>query len=147
MPLKTEKPAAWAVIYVATGVLFGFILIKGEVASWYRIQEMFRFQSFHMYGVMFSAVIVAAISVVLLRRRESKALSGEQIDIPGKPLGRGIRYAVGGTIFGLGWGLGGTCPGPIFALMGNLIPGAFVVFLSALTGTYLYSKLRHRLPH
>jgi len=147
MPLKTERPVLWGFVYIAAGILFGFILIKGAVASWYRIQEMFRFQSIHMYGVMFSAVAVAAISVIILRRTHLKALSGEDIIIPGKPLGRGIRYAVGGLIFCLGWGLGGTCPGPIFALMGNAIPGAFLVFAAAFTGTLTYSRVRSRLPH
>lgn len=147
MPLATKRPGLWGIVYIAAGVFFGFVLIKGEVAAWYRIQEMFRFQSIHMYGVMFSAVTVAAISVIVLRRTHLKAISGEDIVIPGKPLGRGIRYAFGGLIFGLGWGLGGTCPGPIFALMGNAIPGAFVVFASAFAGTFTYSRVRSKLPH
>jgi uncharacterized membrane protein YedE/YeeE len=147
MPIQTKRPALWALVYIGVGVVFGFALIKGEMASWYRIQEMFRFQSFHMYGLMFSAVFVAAASVALLRRSHLKALTGEDIVIPGKPLGRGVRYAVGGLLFGLGWGLGGTCPGPIFALMGNAIPGAFVVFASAFLGTFAYSRLQPRLPH
>ncbi len=147
MTLETKRPVLWAFVYIAVGIVFGFTLIKGEVASWYRIQEMFRFQSFHMYGLMFSAVFVAAASVAILRRTHLKALSGEDIVIPGKPLGGGVRYALGGLLFGLGWGLGGTCPGPIFALMGNAIAGAFVVFAAAFLGTFTYSRVRPKLPH
>ncbi len=147
MPLESKRPVLWTLVYVGIGVLFGFTLIKGEMASWYRIQEMFRFQSFHMYGLMFSAVGVAALSVALLRRWRSKAVSGDPLDIAEKPLGRGVRYALGGFVFGLGWGLGGVCPGPIYALMGSVIPGAFVVFASAMAGTYVYARLHNRLPH
>ena len=146
MPLEKNRPLVWVLIYVGIGTLFGFTLIKGEMASWYRIQEMFRFQSFHMYGLMFSAVGVSALVVTLVRRR-ARALSGDPLDIAAKPLGRGVRYAAGGLVFGLGWGLGGVCPGPVYALMGSAIPGAFLVFASALAGTWVYGKLEPRLPH
>lgn len=147
MPLDTKRPLIWAVVYMGVGVLFGFALIKGEMASWYRIQEMFRFQSFHMYGLMFSAVGMSALVVAILKRTRSRSLSGSTLDIAEKPFGTGIRYGIGGFIFGLGWGLGGVCPGPIFALMGSVVPGAFVVLAAALAGTYVYAKLQSRLPH
>jgi uncharacterized membrane protein YedE/YeeE len=147
MPLDTKRPLFWAFCYLLTGVFFGIVLIKGEMASWYRIQEMFRFQAFHMYGVITSAVIVAAISVALLRRAEARSISGAKIEIPEKPLGSGVRYIVGGFLFGLGWGLGGACPGPIYALLGNAIPGAVVLLASAFLGTFTYTRLRDNLPH
>jgi uncharacterized membrane protein YedE/YeeE len=149
MPLDTKRPLVWAFCYLMTGVFFGIVLIKGEMASWYRIQEMFRFQAFHMYGVITSAVIVAAISVAWLRRAEARSISGGKIEIPSKPLGKnnGVRYVVGGFLFGLGWGLGGACPGPIYALLGNAIPGAVVLLISAFLGTFTYTRLRDSLPH
>ncbi len=146
MSLGQRNPLAWALAYVGIGVLFGYALIKGEMASWYRIQEMFRFQSFHMYGLMFSAVGVSAAVVAVIRRR-ARALSGDPMDIAAKPFGRGVRYAAGGLVFGLGWGLGGVCPGPVYALMGSAIPGAFLVFAAALAGTWVYGKLEPKLPH
>ncbi len=146
MPLGKRNPLVWALAYVVIGILFGFALIKGEMASWYRIQEMFRFQSFHMYGLMFSAVGVSFLVISVVRRRAT-ALSGDPMDIAAKPLGRGVRYAAGGLVFGLGWGLGGVCPGPVYALMGSAIPGAFLVFAAALAGTWVYGKLEPKLPH
>ncbi len=146
MPLGKKSPLVWVLAYVAIGVLFGYALIKGEMASWYRIQEMFRFQSFHMYGLMFSAVGVSFVVIAVIRRR-ARALSGDPMEIAAKPLGRGVRYGAGGLVFGLGWGLGGVCPGPVYALMGSAIPGAFLVFAAALAGTWAYGKLEPKLPH
>ncbi len=133
--------------YLVAGILFGIVLTKSEVISWFRIQEMFRFQSFHMYGIIGSAVIVAAISVFLIKRRHARTFGGETISIPPKQLGKGYRYWIGGTIFGLGWALTGACPGPIFALIGNGVLVMLVALVAALAGTWTYSYLRPRLPH
>jgi uncharacterized membrane protein YedE/YeeE len=129
------------------GVLFGIVLTKSEVISWYRIQEMFRFQSFHMYGIIGSAVVTAGVGLQIIRRLKLRSLSGEPIVIPPKKMGKGTRYWAGGTIFGLGWGLIGACPGPLFALLGNGTGVMIVAILSALVGTWCYGALRSRLPH
>jgi len=134
-------------IYFLLGVLFGITLTKSEVLSWFRIQEMFRFQSPRMYLIIGSAVVVAAASVALLKMLGSKTIAGELIAIPPKNLGLGIRYAVGGTIFGLGWALTGACPAPLFALVGNGVTVMIATIVSALAGTWLYGLLRPRLPH
>ena len=115
--------------------------------SWFRIQEMFRFQSPRMYEIIASAIVVAAASVALIKRLKLKTISGEPITIPPKSMGLGVRYAVGGTIFGLGWALAGACPGPLFALVGNGITVMIVAIGTALAGTWLYGFLRPRLPH
>ncbi len=140
------KPAAW-LAYPVLGVFFGITLTRSEVLSWFRIQEMFRFQSPRMYEIIASAIVVAAVSLTLIRKLELKAVSGEPITIPPKSLGRGVRYAAGGTIFGLGWALTGACPGPLFALVGNGVSVMIVAIASALAGTWLYGDLRPRLPH
>jgi len=135
------------VTYAAIGVLFGVVLVKSEVVSWYRIQEMFRFQSFHMYGLLGSAMTTAFISLRVLRAFKVRAMTGEQIVVPDKMLGRGYRYWIGGMIFGAGWALTGACPGPLFALIGSGA-GVFVVTLvAALAGTWCYGSLRPRLVH
>lgn len=134
--------------YVSAGALLGTVFVKSEVLSWYRIQEMFRFQSAHMYLVIASALAVAALSVQLLQRLDRRALDGTVIAIPRKemtPLGS--RYWMGGTVFGLGWGLLGACPGPIFALIGAGVTSMSVAMLGALAGTWLYGALQSRLPH
>lgn len=133
--------------YVAIGAAFGAVLVKTEVISWYRIQEMFRFQSFHMYGVLGSAIITAMISLEVLRRVGARALNGEAISIPPKQLGKGYRYWIGGSIFGMGWALTGACPGPIFALLGTGATIFLPVAIAALLGTWTYGLLRPRLPH
>jgi uncharacterized protein len=133
--------------YPLLGVCFGIVLTKSEVVSWFRIQEMFRFQSPRMYEIIASAVVVAAASVAFIKRLGLKTLSGEPISIPPKRLGRGIRYAAGGTMFGLGWALTGACPGPLFALVGNGVTVMIVAIGSALAGTWLYGLLRPKLPH
>jgi uncharacterized protein len=133
--------------YLLVGCVFGFVLIKAEAASWYRIQEMFHFQSFHMYGILFSAIATAFVSTQLIKRLgERHAMDGQTIDIPEKPPGR-TSYVVGGIVFGLGWGLIGLCPGPIFALAGTGSIGALVVLVGALHGTWLYGALKQYLPH
>lgn len=133
--------------YLALGMLFGVVLTKSEVISWFRIQEMFRFQSFHMYGIIGSAIVVAAVGLQIIRRLELRALGGSAIVIPPKAMGSGTRYWLGGTIFGLGWGLVGACPGPLFALLGNGIGVVAVILMSALAGTWAYGVARPRLPH
>ncbi len=135
-------------VYLAIGTYFGIVATKGEVVSWFRIQEMFRFQSFHMYGIIGTAVAVAMASLALIKSRKVRTVRGDEIVIPPKELGRrGYRYWIGGTLFGLGWALAGACPGPIFALIGNGVTVYGVVLLSALFGTWLYGVLRPRLPH
>ena len=133
--------------YFALGCLFGTVLIKSEVVSWFRIQEMFRFQSFHMYGIILSAVATAALSIVFLRLWGTQTLGGEAISIPPKTLGKGYRYWIGGTLFGVGWALTGACPGPLFALAGSGFSVYAVAALSALAGTWLYGYLRPHLLH
>ena len=145
---KARGPAGvtWPA-YLVLGVLFGITLTKSEVLSWFRIQEMFRFQSPRMYEIIASAIMVAAVSLALIRRLEIKTISGEPITIPPKSMGLGARYAAGGTIFGLGWALAGACPGPLFALVGNGVTVMIVAIASALAGTWLYGLMRPRLPH
>jgi len=138
---------AFLLVYLLLGIAFGVVLTRSEVLSWFRIQEMFRFQSFRMYGIIGSAVVTAAISVALLKRLGLKSASGESISISRRPLGAGIRYAAGGTIFGLGWALTGACPGPLFALVGDGVSVMIVAVFSALAGTWVYGWLRPRLPH
>jgi len=134
-------------VYLLLGIGFGITLTRSEVLSWFRIQEMFRFQSPRMYEIIASAVVVAAISVALIKRLGLETVFGEPIAIPPKSLGHGVRYAVGGTLFGLGWALTGACPGPLFALVGNGVTVMIVAIGSALVGTWLYGFLRPKLPH
>jgi uncharacterized membrane protein YedE/YeeE len=134
-------------VYVLLGAFFGVVLVKSEVVSWFRIQEMFRFQSFHMYGVIGSAVAVAALSIWLIKRLRVKTLGGEEITIPPKQWGTGTRYWAGGTLFGLGWALTGACPGPLFALLGAGVGVILFAILSAIAGAWVYGALRPRLPH
>ncbi len=135
-------------VYLAMGTYFGIVATKAEVVSWFRIQEMFRFQAFHMYGVIATALAVAMASLALIKSRRVRTVRGDEIVVPPKELGRrGYRYWIGGTLFGLGWALAGACPGPIFALIGNGVTVYGVVLLSALFGTWLYGVLRPRLPH
>ena len=135
-------------VYLAMGTYFGIVATKGEVVSWFRIQEMFRFQSFHMYGIIATALAVAMASIALIKSLKVRTVRGDEIVVPSKELGRrGYRYWIGGTLFGLGWALAGACPGPILALIGNGLTVYGVVLLSALFGTWLYGVLRPRLPH
>ncbi len=132
--------------YLVAGGAFGFVAIRSEIVSWYRIQEMFRFQSFHMYGVIGSAVLVGALSLWLLRRFGATDREGTPLEITSK--GRGWRrYLLGGTVFGLGWGLVGACPGPIYALIGAGFPAFLIVLVGAVAGTWLYGAVRPHLPH
>jgi len=132
--------------YLVLGVLFGIILTKSEVISWFRIQEMFRFQSFHMYGIIGSAIVVAMVSIQLIKRNHLKTINGEEIRIADKKYTHGSW--IGGTIFGLGWALTGACPGPLFAQLGTGVGvgAVLVMILAALAGTWTYSALREKLP-
>ncbi len=133
--------------YLFAGMLFGFVMVKSEAASWYRIMEMFYFQSFHMFGIMGSAIATGLAGVFLLKRFGSKiALDGTTIEVPSKEPGR-WNYILGGLIFGLGWGIIGLCPGPIFALVGMGSIGALAALAGALHGTWLYGVVKRRLPH
>lgn len=131
--------------YGVAGILFGIILVKAEVISWFRIQEMFRLQSFHMYGVIGSAVVTGMISILIIRKFNIKTIYGEPIDIPKKKFNKGQLY--GGLIFGFGWALTGACPGPLYALIGTGATVVIVALLSAIAGTWVYGLLREKLPH
>lgn len=133
--------------YLLAGAWFGIVLTKAEVISWFRIQEMFRFQSLHMYLIIASAIGVAAISLALVRRFVPRSLTGEAIRVPPKQWGQGVRYPVGGMLFGAGWALTGACPGPLFALVGSGVTVVSVVIAGALVGTWTYGHLRSALPH
>jgi uncharacterized membrane protein YedE/YeeE len=135
------------VVYLLIGTFFGFVLVKSEVVSWFRIQEMFRFHSVHMYGIIGSALLVAAVSVALIQRLRLTTLGGEEIVIPPKAMGNGTRYWLGGTLFGFGWALTGACPGPLFALVGSGAGVIAVVLVAAVAGMWVYGSVRSRLPH
>jgi uncharacterized membrane protein YedE/YeeE len=137
---------AFLPVYLLLGIAFGFVLSRSEVLSWFRIQEMFHFQSFRMYGIIGSAVVTAAISLALLKRLKVRALSGEVVSVPPKTMGNGTRYLLGGTIFGIGWALTGACPGPLIALIGNGVTVMIVALVSGLIGTWAYARLRQWLP-
>jgi uncharacterized membrane protein YedE/YeeE len=141
--MKTRELAACYVL----GTLFGVVLVQGEIVSWFRIYEMFRFEAFHMYGVIGAALAVSATSLWIIRRFDVRTLSGDRIVVPPKQMGRGMRYILGGTIFGLGWGLTGACPGPLVAQIGAGATVMVIAAISALAGTWTYGLLRPRLPH
>lgn len=130
--------------YLLTGVIFGVALTKGEAISWYRIQEMFRFESFHMYGIFMTAVPIGALSIFLLRLLHFKTLDGQAIDIPKKPYHHGL--VIGGLIFGFGWALTGACPGPLYAQIGAGYPVTIATFIAAALGTWVYAYLQPYLP-
>src|SRR6476660_1911801 len=129
--------------YAAMGMIFGIILIKSEVVSWFRIQEMFRLESFHMYGVIGSAVVTGIISVWLIKRFKVKTIYGEPILLPTKKFNKGQIF--GGLIFGLGWAITGACPGPLFAQIGTGLTIVFVTLFSAIAGTWVYGLVRDKL--
>lgn len=133
--------------YLLAGTIFGLVLTKGEVISWFRIQEMFRFQSPRMYLIIATAVVVAGLSIEFLKRTRAHALTGERIALAPKQLGRGYRYVLGGTMFGIGWAFTGACPGPLFALVGSGISVLAITIASAVLGTWLYGHVRPWLPH
>lgn len=131
--------------YLVVGVLFGIIFVKAEIISWFRIQEMFRLQSFHMYGVIGSAVMVGMISVWMIKRFKIKTIYGETIGFHPKSFNKGQIY--GGLIFGLGWAVTGACPGPLFAQIGSGATVILVTLLSAIAGTWVYGLIRDKIPH
>ena len=131
--------------YLFVGILFGIVFVKAEVVSWFRIQEMFRLQSFHMYGIIGSAVIVGIISVWLIKKLNIKTVYGESIAISPKTFNKGQIY--GGLIFGFGWAITGACPGPLFAQIGTGATIIIVTLLSAVAGTWVYGYFRDKLPH
>jgi uncharacterized membrane protein YedE/YeeE len=131
--------------YLIVGIVFGIVFVKAEIISWFRIQEMFRLHSFHMFGVIGTAVVVGAISVFLLKKFKSKTFSGEEITFEGKEFNKGTVF--GGLIFGLGWAITGACPGPLYAQIGSGFGVITVTLLSAIAGTWLYGKFQDKLPH
>lgn len=130
--------------YLLVGVFFGFVLTKGEAISWYRIQEMFRFESFHMYGIFMTAIPTGAISLWLIRKTKLKTIEGEPIDMPRKPYHHGIIF--GSLIFGFGWALTGACPGPLYAQIGSGYLVVIVALLSAILGTWTYGRFQKYFP-
>lgn len=134
--------------YALLGVYLGVVFTRSEVISWFRIQEMFRFQAFHMYGIIGSAVAVAAVGVFLIQRSNVRSVTRRAMSFPRDPwTPPGYQYWIGGTIFGLGWGLLGACPGPIYVLIGNGITVVLVALASAVLGAWCYGLLRPHLPH
>jgi uncharacterized membrane protein YedE/YeeE len=131
--------------FFIVGLFFGIILVKSQVISWFRIQEMFRLQAFHMYGVIGSAIAVGMVSILLIKRFKMKTIYHELIIIPQKKFQWGNVY--GGVIFGLGWAITGACPGPLFAQIGSGFLVISVTLLSAIAGTWVYGSIREKLPH
>ncbi|HZD94631.1 MAG TPA: DUF6691 family protein [Candidatus Sulfotelmatobacter sp.] len=138
-------PAWHNIKYAVAGLLFGILLVKSEVISWFRIQEMFRLKSFHMYGVMGSAVATGMLSVWCIKKFKLKTMYGEPVVLPKKKFSKGQVY--GGLLFGAGWALTGACPGPLFAQVGAGAPVIIVAIASAIAGTWVYGYIRARLPH
>lgn len=132
--------------FLLVGIFFGIVLVKSEAVSWYRIFEMFKFQSFHMYGIIGSAVFLGALFVYILKRQKIKSIEGDAIHIAPKDKGF-TRYILGGTIFGLGWALAGACPGPMYILLGTGVFSMLIVILAALLGTFAYGVIKDKLPH
>jgi uncharacterized protein len=133
--------------YFLLGAAFGIVIVEAEVISWFRIQEMFRFDAFHMYGIIGAAVVTAAISILTIKRLDIRGRDGTPLGLAPKTIGTGVRYMAGGAMFGLGWALTGACPGPLVALVGAGMPVMLITILSALGGTWTYGRLRPRLPH
>lgn len=134
--------------YALMGVFLGVVFTRAEVVSWFRIQEMFRFQSFHMYGIIGSAVAVGAISVWAIRRFDTRSFVGRPMEVDRERFpSPGYQFWIGGIAFGLGWGLLGACPGPIYVLIGNGVTVMVAALISALLGVWTYGSLRDRLPH
>lgn len=131
--------------YTVVGILFGIVFVKAEIISWFRIQEMFRFESFHMYGVIGSAVVVGMISVLIIKKFNIKTIYGEPIKITPKVFNKGNIY--GGLLFGIGWALTGACPGPLYAQIGTGVTVVLVTLLSAIAGTWFYGYFKDKLPH
>lgn len=131
--------------YTIAGILFGIVLTKAEVISWFRIQEMFRLQSFHMFGVIGSAVVTGALSVLIIKKYKIKTIYGEPVDLQDKPFNKG--QVIGGLLFGFGWAMTGACPGPLYAQIGTGATVIIVTLFSAIAGTWVYGLVRDQLPH
>ncbi|MDZ4716025.1 MAG: DUF6691 family protein [Cytophagales bacterium] len=144
-PHAVSEPIMANLKYLALGILFGIVFVKTEVISWYRIQEMFRLQSFHMYGVIGTAVAVGALSVWAIKKFQLKTLQGQPVVFHKKEFHKG--NVIGGLIFGLGWAITGACPGPLFAQIGSGFLVVIITFLSAVAGTWTYGYFRENLPH
>ena len=134
------------IAFLVIGIFFGIVMFKSEAASWFRIYEMFKFQSFHMYGIIGSALFLGVIGVQIIKKKKLKSFFGQQIHFVPKDKSFS-RYMFGGIIFGLGWALAGACPGPIFVLAGAGYLPILVVFIGAMIGTFVYGLLRKKLPH
>ncbi len=142
---EVQKPWYSNLKYSIVGILFGIVFVKSEIISWFRIQEMFRLDSFHMYGVIGTAVFVGLISVQIIKRKKIKSFEGEQIVIQDKTFNKGQIY--GGLIFGFGWAITGACPGPLYVQFGSGFTVIAVTILSAILGTWVYGKFKDKLPH
>ena len=134
------------IVYILLGTFLGLVLYKSEAASWFRIYEMFQFDSFHMYGIIGSALAVGVVLVFWIKKSKIKSFSGEIIQIPDKEKSF-ARYILGGTLFGLGWALAGACPGPIYILVGAGYWPIIIVLFGAILGAFVYGLVRARLPH
>jgi len=143
--INQNQQAAHNIRYLLVGIVFGIVFVKAEIVSWFRIQEMFRLQSFFMYGVIGTAILVGMLSIWLIKRFNLKALNGETIQIEDKKFHKGQIY--GGLIFGIGWAITGACPGPLFAQIGSGFLVIAVTFISALAGTWVYGYFKEKLPH
>ncbi|WP_162128457.1 DUF6691 family protein [Flavobacterium phycosphaerae] len=132
--------------FILVGFVFGIVLTKAEAVSWYRIYEMFQFQSFHMFGIIMVAIATGVIGIQLIKRKQLKDIAGNPIVILDKEKGT-VRYLIGGTLFGLGWALVGACPGPIFILLGAGFLSAGLILIGAVFGTFLYGVIKDKLPH
>ncbi|MFJ1366664.1 YeeE/YedE family protein [Capnocytophaga canimorsus] len=133
-------------LYILLGIAFGIVMYKSETASWFRIYEMFHFQSFHMYGFIGGALVVGALGIQWIKRSQKKDIDGKTIVIPPKEKSV-MRYLIGGILFGLGWALVGACPGPLFVLFGASVWSILIAIIGALLGTYLYGVFKNKLPH
>ena len=142
---ELKHPWWYNLKYLAVGLLFGIVFIKAEIISWFRIQEMFRLQSFHMYGIIGSAVVIGMLSVYLIKKFNTKTIYGEEIEFHPKKFNWG--NVIGALLFGFGWAITGACPGPLFAQIGSGSSVVIITLLSAIAGTWTYGLLRDKLPH
>ena len=142
---QKEHPWWYNLKYILVGVVFGIVFVKAEIISWFRIQEMFRFQSFHMYGVIGTAVVVGTFSIYLIKKLKIKTIHGEEVMFSKKEFSKGQIF--GGLLFGFGWAMTGACPGPLFAQIATGATVVLVVIASAIAGTWVYGLIREKLPH
>jgi uncharacterized membrane protein YedE/YeeE len=145
IPVVSKPSPGYYARFFFIGLGFGIILIKSEVVSWFRIQEMFRFQSFHMYGIMGSAIFVGVISVLIIKKFRIRSVDGETLNLPKRTFNKGQIF--GGLLFGFGWAITGACPGPLFAQIGAGATVVIITLLSAVAGTWVYGLLQGKLPH